>query len=59
MNENNINEFLTKEEKEKMRARIDKSLLEIKDKYKNRTLTDKNKTYEQRQRDLENYSRLQ
>lgn len=54
-----MNEFLTKEEKEKIRARVDKSLAEIKEKHKNRTLANQNKTYEQRQRDLENYSRLQ
>lgn len=56
MKDQNINDFLTKEEKEKMCARVDKSLQEIKDKYKNHTLADKTKTYEERQRDLENHT---
>jgi hypothetical protein len=52
-----MNEFLTKEEKEKIRARVEKSLVEIKQKYKNHTLANKNKTYEQRQRDLQEYTK--
>jgi hypothetical protein len=58
MKDQNINDFLTKEEKEKMRARVEKSLEEIKQRYKNHTLADKTKTYEERQRDLERYTKL-
>ena len=59
MKTTNINEFLTKEEKEKIQKRIEKSLEDVKNKYQNVTLADKTDEYERNRRDLETYSRLQ
>ena len=52
-----MNQFLTSEEKERIRLRIEKSLEDIKKKYENVTLAEK--TDDERKRDLEEYSRIQ
>lgn len=58
MKTTNINEFLTKEEKERIQKRIEKSLADVKNKYENVTLADKTDEYERNRRDLENYTRI-
>jgi hypothetical protein len=51
-----MNEFLTKEEKERIKLRVEKALDNLRTKYENINLAEK--THEQRKRDLDEYTRI-